>query len=568
MFNRANKITSLLVAVAAVVSIIPTGVSAASLKEVKSQKGEIYNAIAYKDGGFYIGGKPYSKNEAAYYLVDGKYSKLKDIDSEDDVEAYGTKYVEVKNGEYYLDLSTGKVTDDKIKEKELDSVSVNLRSKVKSDNNGRYDDDDAKTVKDLTKLPNNKFGEDWYSVGYKAKEIDQNVNGGANTFTVYTNNQGKYIDADYNLGKVKVKLSNGKSATVENTSDKYGEIRASVSDTKVIGQDTGNIYRLAKITVKAGTSGVTIKEINGVEASTEATSFAISSDKESVSFDVIQVISKAQASKEVEGIKCAKSTATYVISDKDGKKIDLLSNDENSFTVVDGKLINYNISGDEVEAELINLKAKSSVYYVETGDNDHAKLQDGQNSVDIDAEGNIWALSDSNIYKFDNNEDFEKIYSVDKEYNNLSVYDKDNIVVWNSDDNIYSIISKKAEVTTDEATGNTNTTPVVAPVTTTVTTGWVKDSNGKWIYNNADGTRYKGWLDNNGAKYYLDADGIMVTGWKQLDNNWYFLDGSGAMKIGWINDGGTWYYLNEAGVMLSNTVINGYKLGVNGAWIK
>jgi len=568
MFNRANKITVLLVAVAAVISIMPTGVSAASLKEVKSQKGEIYNAIAYKDGGFYIGGKPYSKDEAAYYLANGKYSKLKDIDAEDDVEAYGTKYVEVKNGDYYLDLSTGKVIDEKIREKELDSVSVNLRSKVKADNDGRYNDDDAKTIKDLTELQNNKFGENWYSATYKAKEIDPNVNGGADTFTVYTNNEGKYIDADHNLGKIKVKLSDGKSATVENTSDKYGNISVRVSDSKVIGQDASNIYRLAKITVKSGTSGVSVKEINGVEVSTEATSFFISSDKESVIFDVIQVISKAQASKEIDGIKCAKSAATYLVSDKDGKKIDLLSNDENSFTVVDGKLINYNISGDVVEAELINLKAKSSVYYIEKGDNDHAKLQDGQNSVDIDAEGNIWALSDSNIYKFDNNEDFEKIYSVDKEYNNLSVYDKDNIVVWNSDDNIYSIVSKTAEVTADDATANNTTTPVVTPATTTVTAGWVKDSNGKWIYNNADGTRYKGWLDNNGAKYYLEADGIMVTGWKQLDKNWYFLDDSGAMKIGWVNDSGTWYYLNEAGVMLSNTVINGYKLGINGAWIK
>ena len=40
------------------------------------------------------------------------------------------------------------------------------------------------------------------------------------------------------------------------------------------------------------------------------------------------------------------------------------------------------------------------------------------------------------------------------------------------------------------------------------------------------------------------------------------------MATGWINDGGTWYYLNAAGAMLSNTTVNGYKLGPTGAWIK
>ena len=43
---------------------------------------------------------------------------------------------------------------------------------------------------------------------------------------------------------------------------------------------------------------------------------------------------------------------------------------------------------------------------------------------------------------------------------------------------------------------------------------------------------------------------------------------SGAMKTGWLNDGGNWYYLNTSGEMLSNTIVNGYKLGTNGAWVK
>lgn len=34
-----------------------------------------------------------------------------------------------------------------------------------------------------------------------------------------------------------------------------------------------------------------------------------------------------------------------------------------------------------------------------------------------------------------------------------------------------------------------------------------------------------------------------------------------------ITDNGTWYYLNTYGSMESNTVIDGYTLGSDGAWI-
>ena len=40
------------------------------------------------------------------------------------------------------------------------------------------------------------------------------------------------------------------------------------------------------------------------------------------------------------------------------------------------------------------------------------------------------------------------------------------------------------------------------------------------------------------------------------------------MATGWVNDNGTWYYLNGSGAMLSNTVVDGYKLGASGAWVK
>ena len=41
------------------------------------------------------------------------------------------------------------------------------------------------------------------------------------------------------------------------------------------------------------------------------------------------------------------------------------------------------------------------------------------------------------------------------------------------------------------------------------------------------------------------------------------------MQTGWIKDAdGTWYYLNQSGAMLSNTIVDGYVLNKDGAWVK
>ena len=67
--------------------------------------------------------------------------------------------------------------------------------------------------------------------------------------------------------------------------------------------------------------------------------------------------------------------------------------------------------------------------------------------------------------------------------------------------------------------------------------------------------------------YYLDTTNeVMATGWKYINGQWYYLDrSSGAMRIGWLNDSGTCYYLKSSGEMFSNTTVDGYKLGADGA---
>ncbi len=584
MFNRQRKITALLLVAAAVVSVIPaTKVSAAS-KKLTAKDGTIYNAVPYKDGKFYIDGGIEKKDDAVYYLNNGKYTELKDIDSEDKIKEYGTKYLEVEDGDYYVDLSSGKVLDSKVRVDSEDEVAVNLRKEVKDDNDGRFSDDDAKNVKDVTELPKAKFGDTWYKAEYKVKSADEKVNGGASTINVYTDANGKYVDGDYNLGTIKVKLSNSKTAKIENTNDADEGVRAKVTDVKEIGQDSNNIYRLAKITLKAD-SGVTISEINGEETSNKI--FTLVDSGNSVSFEVIQKLSKSQSSKDIDGIKYSKSVDSYILADKDGDKVDLLSSDADTFSIVSGKILDYKVDGDSVEVQTLSLKSKSTYYYVEAADSAEQDLQNGEDSFDVDANGNLWALSDEAIYKFNNDEDWKEVYKVDDSLENLSVYDDNNLVAWNEEDELYSIVSGKV-VDEDKDEDSNNSGSDNSNNNSNVTTGWVKGNDNTWTYVNSDGTKATGWLNLGGTWYYLDTNGIMKTGWQSIGGTWYYLEGSGAMKTGWaqvggswyymqpsgamktgwLNDNGTWYYLNASGVMLSNTTIDGCKLGANGAWVK
>ncbi|OAT80915.1 hypothetical protein A6P54_12980 [Bacillus sp. MKU004] len=118
-------------------------------------------------------------------------------------------------------------------------------------------------------------------------------------------------------------------------------------------------------------------------------------------------------------------------------------------------------------------------------------------------------------------------------------------------------------------------------------TGWVK-SNNKWYYLQSDGVMKTGWIKYQTQWYYLDKSGEMKTGWVYTDGKWYFLNSNGAMKVGWLfsnqkwyylqSDGSMktewkkinnkWYYFYNNGIMASNTTVQGYKLGKDGAWIQ
>lgn len=425
MFKRANKITSLLVATSAIVSIIPaTGVNAASYEKIDSQEGTIYKAVAYKDGTFYIDGDTEDvSEEGAYYLNGGDYNELDNVDSGSNISIYGSKYLNVDSGSYYVDLSSGKVTDDDLSSDNKDDASMALKKSIKSDAEDRYTDY-AVLKSDLKEIPGAKFGDTWYQTFYTTsnKYVD-----------VYTDIDGNYIDAGYNVGKIKVLTASNKTVSLTNTNDTEDGTTVAISSTNVIGQDASNIYRTAIITVACNEA---ITEINGVNVT--GTAFNRSSDGKTVNFSAIQKISKDQSSDNIDGAKYAKTVNTYVVSDEDGAKATILNSSAKS--IVDGKVIAYTNSSGSVTVQTIDLKSVEGYYYTDITDVDSEDAV----AIDTDASGNLWRLKGGVVYEFDNDEDWNEVYKVDGSMNNLSVYDKDNMVVWNQDDKVYSIIGQMA----------------------------------------------------------------------------------------------------------------------------
>jgi glucan-binding YG repeat protein len=576
MIKRMNKITSLLVAAAAVASIIPaTGVSAVDYQKIDSQEGTIYEAVAYKDGSFYIDGNTKDGDaEAAYYLNSGDYTELDNVDTGATVTGtFGENYLNVDNGDYYVDLNTGSVTDEDLSENNSDDAATALRKSLRDDNDGRYTDTDVDGIHTLTELEGARFSKTWYEASYT-------TSAGA-TVSVYTDAEGNYIDGDYNVGKIKIKDASNHSATLENTVDGVDfasneDATIQVSNSRVVAQDSNYIYRLVDITINA----VGVTEVNGQTADGTTT---ISNDGTKVSYKAIQKISKAQSTDDVDGAKYAKTVTTYALTDEEAKTVDgndLITDTNTKFEVVSGKLIAYNIeTAGTVVARSIALTTSAGYAYTDVADETSEDAVD----IDTDADGNLWRLDGGYIYEFDNDQDWNKVYKVDGSMEEFSVYDKDNMVIWNEDDEVYSIVDN----TTADETTTTDTTTDTTTETPEIITGWVQAKDGTWTYNKADGTKATSWIQD-GSWYFLKADGVMATGWVKDGSTWYYLNGSGAMKTGWVNDNGSWYYLagsgamktgwindngtwyycNASGAMLSNTTVDGYNLNSNGAWIR
>ena len=623
MLKRNKKIVATVLTSCAIVSVIPTmGVHASEVKRLADQEGIVSNVVPFNDGKFLIDGDfEYSDKNDEYkysgiYLYDGKTFKSldDDIDSGADMERFGDKYVSIDNGDYCVDLESKKVSDDDIIEDTMDDTQNALRKKFKKVD--RYEEYDQSPS--LTNVKSNDFTEAWY---------EYQVNG----FTGYSDKKGNYIDADYNVGSINV-LINGTKKKFSNTDDteKVGDkkYKLFISGTKTLGQDKNSIYRLAKIEIKeydettktwvaptvkvimnaikdTGSNVVKSDDSNTVTNDINVTTGGSVSvggtlDGQS-SMEVIQKISKSQASDDIDDAKYAKTvTSTELVSDEVKKEVVSLF-DADHITFIGNKIISWS-DNSEVKVQVLTAKTKNGVTYF---DEETSKSKDFDD-LDVDVDGNLWRLDSGYVYKFDNEDDWNKIYRVDGSMNQLSVYNKDSLIVWNEDNECYSIVANK-QATTDE--DDKDVVEDDKEITETVgswkqntdgswnyfengvqiknqwvqsqgtwyfirengemATGWLLNSN-TWYYLNPTGSMATGWVNDNGTWYYLDNSGAMKTGWfKDTNGTWYYLQSNGAMKTGWFKDtDGTWYYLQSNGAMAHNVSVDGYKLASNGSWVK
>lgn len=120
---------------------------------------------------------------------------------------------------------------------------------------------------------------------------------------------------------------------------------------------------------------------------------------------------------------------------------------------------------------------------------------------------------------------------------------------------------------------------VLSSIGVNATTKPPKDYNNKWW---CDGINWTYIKDNNPVTgfqtinflhedklFYFDNTGNEVIGWFQNGDKWYYCSGERKpLSLGWQEIKDKWYYFNSVGEMQSNTVIDGYTIGADGAWIK
>lgn len=573
MIKRMTKITSLLVCAASIVSLVPA--TAADVKKYDTQEGTIYSAKA-KGGVIYFDGEVNAKDEDQYYITaDGKYNVLEGIDNGELIDdLLLNQYLLIADGDTVLDVKDKyKEVDNKERADLEDDVVSTLRKQIKGDNDGRFSDSD-KQIATTTKFLAGGSGLSAYTYTLKNPVVAENKNV-KTTDTVFVDYAGKYVDADYNLGSVKITTTPGgsTSVTLKNTDDTYEvkegnttyEYKAMIDGNKYITDIADDIYSWANLSIYKKVKGTADSTYDNV---TDEVGFGskgynsfVSAGSNSV--QVLLKFSKTPDTGDIDGIKYSKTAATYFIADEDGKKEVILGKDKaKSATEVgtttdaaDAIKITGNAQGlcsafysgkeGKVYAQNLKLKSKEGFNYVDLGDTDNSESDVAKIS---NTGGLIYVLDSGYVKAWDSEkESFEKVYKVDGAMNNMEISSKDFILLWNEDDEVYTVINNKKDAAATTATTATTGTATTA-TTTTAAVGWVKATDGTWSYNKADGTK--------------------ATAWFQDGATWYYLNATGVMQTGWINDNGTWYYCNASGAMLANTTVDGYILGASGAWVK
>lgn len=613
MIKRITKLTGLMACAASIISLVPA--YAADVQKVDAQDGTTYSAKA-KGNGIFIDGEVNGADEACYWISDdGKYNKLDDVDTGSTMtDELMNKYLEIDTGAKdftYVDITDGyKEVDYDVRDDLESTVATTLKGKLRHDNNDRFADNFDKDLTTFKGYYNRETTTDGKKVGFVSGSdglsvfqipLKDNLDSGisndvtsysgtldnnssytfSNTDAIYADATGNYVDADYNLGSVKVYegTTTGASVTLNNTKDSYDfkdyELKAVLQEGKGYIAEVGDtVYRWANLTIYKSTDHG--KTYSPVTTSDNLTFGGDAKDKVGYivngTIPVLQSFSKTAASDTVDGIKYSKDSTIYFVADKKGvdKTKSLLALNGGKMKASAKALCSFLGANGTIKAETVTPSHKNSFNYLDIGDQDSS---DYDSTSIADAGGIPYFTNSGAIMTWDGDHSFVKFAKVDAGLDNISTGSSTKVALWNSDKDIYSVINvPKAATGTTAATGTattstSTTTGAAATVSTTVTNGWTKNSDNTWSYLE-NGTKKTGWLKDGSAWYYLKSDGIMATGWINDNGTWYYLDPSGAMKTGWINDNGAWYYCTASGNMLSSTVIDGYTLGADGAWIQ
>lgn len=575
MFKRSKKLTSVMVALAAMVSLVPTSVNAAERLETK--EGTIDKAIAFKDGKFIYKGYRTDDDDDAIYFNDGeKETQLEDVENSDIQFKYSDKYAYVvdSDDEYFIDLENGEVVDDEELADKAENVNSRLKTALKKAD--RYGKIKEVNLDENNILPSNNFSEVWYS--YSAKPLE-NADGYEDIVDGYlygfTNESAKYIDASKLANMYVYSSKRGKMVKVEKFNDEDSDSLVQVNlakEPEFLTQDEDFIYLKTTVNVIDSNDGEGAKQ-----------------DGERV---YLQKISKAQGEQEDDAY-LPKSVVSYEISDSydcgDADDAYDVFNGSDKYSVSDIKFVSkkgtlyavqvnsadnedademrvtkFKMKKEKVNSDNSDISSKLDVQLLQKDDDEEQDIVRGFDSISIDVDGNIWALDKGKVIKFEDLKATE-LYTCDRSLTNIDVYDSENLIIWdgNDDGDVFTVLQDGAKAVDDGDSNSDNKEDEA------IKSGWDKNSDGTWSYY-AEGQIVKEQWIQDGNWYYLKEDGIMATGWIQLGGKWYYLNESGAMATGWLKDtDGNWYYLNpQTGEMATNTTIDGYVIGANGAWIK
>ena len=552
MINRISKLTAILMAAGTIISIIPSK-SASAAVQLETLNGTMSSMQAFSDGKYLFDGYKDATDDIDVYFFDGKEDKaLGDVDG--DYVKYSNKYLSFSDDDNSLvNLEDGSVEDLNIEDR-LDNLQTRFKNRVvkKAD---RYNN--TKNLVYVDRLNKDNFGQAWFE--YKLENDDK-----SKSYTIFINEDGDYIDASEKINIVHY-LADGTKVEIDDADD-LKDKGYSITYGQALFSDADYIYRSAVIT-------------NNSDAQDTQT--------------YIQKISKAKGDT-VDGAYVPKDVKSYELGDvsldditpneADGLESIMYKNSLYTIKVTDNKLTmkKYDFVKQRDDKNKVN---KDRVYKI-TEDEDFDGIKDEKiDDYAIDVNNNVWVLYKGKIQKVEGDQ-LETYYTVDRSMNNISAYDENDIVVWNTDEEIYSTVG--GSTLKEGFTKYLDGTISYLNSDGSKRTGWVKDSD-KWYYFNENGAMVTGWLKDNGTWYYLQEDGSMATGWLKendkiyylnnsgamenggwtmVDNQWYYLNADGSAKTGWFLDGNLWYYLDRDGKMLTNTVIDGYKIGPKGFWIK